>query len=554
MGGCRCTYRNCTVKSDGKTHMFHYPVFEKVRCHQWLVNAQRLEFLDLKVSQLKNRVVCQHHFKEECFMNYKKDKLTFDAIPTENGLFCDPKRFVDQSHQKAKFYPNLILLEDIENELTFNDKKANYSLKYGDFLTNGELMDSSSRYNSDNINLSTKNDTEISKQELFKPRFTRLSLPSKDDNKILPQPMLVVPPYTDRSFEIVDDKQYSQEKTTKNVYEPNSFSNKNILSNGNNSTVVQVNNISHQNNNESFVRKEPNVKLMSKKKITLQTPIPVKLEKVSPSITINKPNKSVQGCLNIKKCIKPNTDKTNQSSKINIIEVLDVEYDNIKSKKEMTEVELPDVPRPKTNETNINKATECQPLPKSPQIKNKITSERSAVIEEKRKFNMRMKDILETCLDKLDDTIKTKEKPPAPIKTSTKSLLKRSLPQVSDPQIGTHLAKEQSLRNSQEYTIAYLDARMKSMETALLNKIEQNTQKILELKDTFLNVKKGKKSNEKKYVSAETNTNQDCYKKFLYKEISQYLSPNSNSLIYEELFINKYSVGHTSPQRKKRRK
>lgn len=75
MGGCRCTYRNCTMKSDGKTHMFHYPVFEKVRCHQWLVNAQRLEFLDLKVSQLKNRVVCQHHFKDENFMNYKVNIL-----------------------------------------------------------------------------------------------------------------------------------------------------------------------------------------------------------------------------------------------------------------------------------------------------------------------------------------------------------------------------------------------------------------------------------------------------------------------------------------------
>lgn len=71
MGGCRCSYRNCTVRTDGKTHMFHYPVFEKVRCHQWLVNAQRLDFLNLKVSQLRNRVICQHHFKEDCFMNYK---------------------------------------------------------------------------------------------------------------------------------------------------------------------------------------------------------------------------------------------------------------------------------------------------------------------------------------------------------------------------------------------------------------------------------------------------------------------------------------------------
>lgn len=69
MGGARCSYRNCTMRSDGVTHMFHYPVFDKVRCHQWLTNAQRLDFLNLKVSQLRNRVVCQYHFKDDCFMN-----------------------------------------------------------------------------------------------------------------------------------------------------------------------------------------------------------------------------------------------------------------------------------------------------------------------------------------------------------------------------------------------------------------------------------------------------------------------------------------------------
>lgn len=54
--------------------MFHYPVFDKVRCHQWLTNAQRLDFLNLKVSQLKNRVVCQHHFEDYWFMNFKVSK------------------------------------------------------------------------------------------------------------------------------------------------------------------------------------------------------------------------------------------------------------------------------------------------------------------------------------------------------------------------------------------------------------------------------------------------------------------------------------------------
>lgn len=418
-------------------------------------------------------------------------------------------------------------------------------------------MDSSSRYNSDNINLSTRNDTGIPKQGLFKTRYPRLSLPSKADNKILPQPMLVVPPYSDINIEIVDSKQVTQEPTAQNLCEINSYSNINVLSSGNNLTEIQSNNIPLQKSNVSFVKEEPKIKILSEKKIRIQSPIPVtgKLEKVSPSTPLNIPSKSEVGSKNIKKCIKTNIDKKVPSSKLKVLEVLDVEYDKVTPKQEITEVVSSDAPRPNTTKMIVPPpATKCQQLPKSPQIKNKITSEKIADIEKKRKFNMRMKDVLETCLDKLDDTIKIKEKLQSPIKTSTKRLLKRPLPQEPDPQDGTQLVKEECLKSNQEHIIAYLNARLKSMETTLLNKIEQNKHKILELKDTFVNVKKGKEPNEKKCICAKTKSNEDSYKKFLYKEISQYLSPNSNSSIYEELFINKYSVVHTSPLRKKRRK
>lgn len=93
MGGWRCSYRNCSMKYDGKTHMFHYPVFDKVRCHQWLVNTGRLDFLNLKVSQLKNRVICQHHFNKEYFMNFKvmqylvlKHLFIFVAVVDRKGV------------------------------------------------------------------------------------------------------------------------------------------------------------------------------------------------------------------------------------------------------------------------------------------------------------------------------------------------------------------------------------------------------------------------------------------------------------------------------------
>lgn len=41
------------------------------------------KFAQLSIPQLKNKVVCEEHFKPECFMNYKRDSLTKIAVPTE---------------------------------------------------------------------------------------------------------------------------------------------------------------------------------------------------------------------------------------------------------------------------------------------------------------------------------------------------------------------------------------------------------------------------------------------------------------------------------------
>ncbi|CAH0715421.1 unnamed protein product, partial [Brenthis ino] len=507
MGGCRCTYRNCTVKSDGKTHMFHYPVFEKVRCHQWLVNAQRLDFLNLKVSQLKNRVVCQHHFKEENFMNYKKDKLTFDAIPTENGPFCDPSKFEDQSKDFLKAYPNLILLEDIENEVIFNDKKANYSLKYGDFLTNGELMDSSSRHNYD-ISLTRgntmkneriiNNEHHLSKTDIFKPRFTRLSLPTKNINKSPPQPTLIVPPYTDLSSQLKAGNEINQDLGIINTVQTNVLPNNSFQSN------VLLNTVA----NNSVIKKEPKIKILSEKKIKIQGPLPIigQLKKVSPSTTLNLPDKSnlalnmkePVNIVSIEEPIHPvkidapleASKKTNNkpSKKLKVLEVLDIEVDSPKTNKK------DDENGQIKNEDKEDKSLHT-PL-KSQKIKTKITPERSAAIEEKRKFNMRMKDILESCLDNLDDPVKSKET----------SLIKApKKPTVNDKNsvVSTHLAKDQNLPNVQDYTLAFLDDRMKKMEKTLLNKIEQNSHRIMEIKDS-LNKSRKKESNGKRYAYIKT--------------------------------------------------
>lgn len=446
-----------------------------------------------------------------------------------------------------KAYSNVILLEDIENEI-FNDKKANYSIKYGDFLTNGELTDSSSKYNYDitlSNSLSSSKLDQNNKTDIFKPRLTRLSLPSKSINKSPPQPMLVVPPYTDLSNHLNAGNEVNQDLGVTNTVQSNEIN-------------VKQNNQGNDFQN-SVVKKEPKVKILSAKKIQLQCPLPVsgELKKVSPSTTLNLPNKSniniedSKNIINFVESINSRDEpfqpptvisqelEIKPSNNFEILEVLDVQFDTTSSSK--------------TNQTNadaVNRVNESieipqiQSPPKIQKLKPKVTPERSAVIERKRKFNMRMKDVLESCLNKLDDPVKLKEK----------SLLKPVVKEKNSI-ISSNLAKDQNLPNIQEYTLAYLDASMKKMERTLLNKIEQNSQRILELKDTVGDTKKKKEANRRKYVNAQTNTNEECYKKYLYKQISQFLSEGSCSLIYEELFVNKFTLDQqASPQKRKRRK
>lgn len=49
-----------------------------------------MHFAKLPMPKLKNKVVCEEHFKNECFMNYKKDSLTKSAVPTEMPKKVNP--------------------------------------------------------------------------------------------------------------------------------------------------------------------------------------------------------------------------------------------------------------------------------------------------------------------------------------------------------------------------------------------------------------------------------------------------------------------------------
>lgn len=109
MGGCRCTFRDCknsTTNMPG-THFFHFPYKDADRCKKWALYSRRIEFLSLPHSQLRNKTICGIHFAEKCFMNYLKESLNRNAVPTllkdEKGEMCEVD--VDETELATLVYP-----------------------------------------------------------------------------------------------------------------------------------------------------------------------------------------------------------------------------------------------------------------------------------------------------------------------------------------------------------------------------------------------------------------------------------------------------------------
>lgn len=91
MGGCRCYFRDCRVSSyrNPGAHFFHLPLKDTERNKLWVKYAKLEAMMDYPFSRKKNIVLCSRHFRDECFMNYKKDKLTAKAVPTLHRLSKD---------------------------------------------------------------------------------------------------------------------------------------------------------------------------------------------------------------------------------------------------------------------------------------------------------------------------------------------------------------------------------------------------------------------------------------------------------------------------------
>ncbi|XP_063705043.1 uncharacterized protein LOC134834341 [Culicoides brevitarsis] len=143
MGGCRCTFRGCDNASNNRPgmHFFHFPTKDAERCEKWIIFSNNLDYRDMDEKKLRNRNVCEEHFRIRMFMNIKKERLVRFAYPTLlktkiNGKVYDLEKFQDakfpiedmniESEMDEEF--DQFLVDDAENpllhEVSRNDTKA----------------------------------------------------------------------------------------------------------------------------------------------------------------------------------------------------------------------------------------------------------------------------------------------------------------------------------------------------------------------------------------------------------------------------------------------
>lgn len=109
MGGCRCTFRDCKNSTSNMPgmHFFHFPFKDAERCKKWALYSRQTNFLCLPHSQLRNKTICGIHFADKYFMNYLKESLTRNAIPTllekSNGHMIEVH--IDENELKKLVYP-----------------------------------------------------------------------------------------------------------------------------------------------------------------------------------------------------------------------------------------------------------------------------------------------------------------------------------------------------------------------------------------------------------------------------------------------------------------
>ncbi|ENN81092.1 uncharacterized protein LOC109532906 [Dendroctonus ponderosae] len=181
MGGCRCSYKNCTnTTKSAEINFFQYPVKHRSRCVNWIENSEKPAFYDLEEDQLRNKVICESHFEEKWFLNSQRKRLLHGAIPTLDGNSNHVRDTASPNSRDAPVYlpsnsnqysdvkvvptnnDGTVFVLDTENMFTISPKIESYIIK------NGVLVPT-------NSNSAVKNTTGRFIRQSTSNRFTKPS-------------------------------------------------------------------------------------------------------------------------------------------------------------------------------------------------------------------------------------------------------------------------------------------------------------------------------------------------------------------------------------------
>lgn len=132
MGGTRCIFRDCPVNSKRhpKMHFFKLPLRDSQRLGAWLKNCGKEDILNDPKKKLDCKTVCARHFRIECFMNYKMDRLLPLVTPTlirvNSNLAIDLDHLDENGDAvlvklEIPTQPHLIAPKDFDCPLGFSD-------------------------------------------------------------------------------------------------------------------------------------------------------------------------------------------------------------------------------------------------------------------------------------------------------------------------------------------------------------------------------------------------------------------------------------------------
>lgn len=163
MGGCRCVFRNCTnsTQTAQGMHFFHFPIRDKTRCEKWSFYSDNMSFMELPDDKLRNKVICEDHFRDRCFMNYKKERLIKTAVPTilklATGEILDFERLelddlntinnkkLSDTTVNVITQPLLLNSKSMQNNIA-QDDEFSFTMKYVEFENDYILPDNIEQY------------------------------------------------------------------------------------------------------------------------------------------------------------------------------------------------------------------------------------------------------------------------------------------------------------------------------------------------------------------------------------------------------------------------